>query len=255
MSDTGTPPRRLLHVDLQTPFGRLQGNLAVPAGEMRLAELAWNAMALDDRLIGMGVASETKQGRAVSCRKGCGACCRQAVPVSPAEAWMLSDLVASLPPQRRAQVLGRFEQAWERLREAGFAGRGLDASSTLADLLSVGLDYFRLGIPCPFLEDEACSIHPQRPSACRRYLVTSPPENCAALGLVPTAPVPQAHNLTEALSRLSATLLGGEPTVIPLTLALAWAEEHREEGARRYDAAALMTGLIELLVSSKAPES
>src|SRR5262245_57433943 len=108
--------------------------MAVPDGEMRLAELAWNAMAPDCRLAGMAVAAEARQGRALSCLKGCAACCRHAVPVSPAEAWMLADLVGSLPAERRAPLLGRFQAAWERLRQGGFAGRALDSSSTEADL-------------------------------------------------------------------------------------------------------------------------
>lgn len=43
----------------------------------------------------------------------------------------------------------------------------------------------------PFLEDDACSIHPHRPSVCREYLVTSPAEHCAELGrkLVKRVPV------------------------------------------------------------------
>ena len=32
---------------------------------------------------------------------------------------------------------------------------------------------------CPFLEEESCSIHPDRPLVCREYLVTSPAELCA----------------------------------------------------------------------------
>ena len=43
----------------------------------------------------------------------------------------------------------------------------------------LALSYFRLGIPCPFLEEESCSIHPDRPLSCREYLVTSAPIHCA----------------------------------------------------------------------------
>jgi len=43
----------------------------------------------------------------------------------------------------------------------------------------LSLAYFALRIPCPFLEDESCSIHAERPLVCREYLVTSPPELCA----------------------------------------------------------------------------
>ncbi len=39
--------------------------------------------------------------------------------------------------------------------------------------------YFQQAIPCPFLaEDKSCSIYEQRPGACRRYLVVSPPTMC-----------------------------------------------------------------------------
>lgn len=50
-----------------------------------------------------------------------------------------------------------------------------------ADRQTVALEYFAAGVACPFLEDEACSIHADRPLVCREYLVTSPPDLCAAL--------------------------------------------------------------------------
>ncbi|HKP95702.1 MAG TPA: YkgJ family cysteine cluster protein [Fibrobacteria bacterium] len=238
---------RMLQIDLQTRFGRIKGNLAVPPGSVRLPELAWNAMAIDEKLIGMAVASEARQGRQVSCRKGCGACCRQAVPLSPAEAFMIADVVSAFPPERKQRTLERFADAKERLRAGGFGDRSLGGGASEHEILDLGLDYFRQGIPCPFLEDESCSIHPNRPSACREYLVTSPAANCSEPGVKPIQAVPTAGSLTEALSKLSAMLLGGEPRVIPMTLALEWAMENREAGRERHDAAALMAALVEFL--------
>jgi Fe-S-cluster containining protein len=52
-----------------------------------------------------------------------------------------------------------------------------EVTDSTADL---GMRYFRQGVACPFLEDEACSIHPDRPLSCRQYLVTSPADNCAS---------------------------------------------------------------------------
>ncbi len=246
-SGDSSPIPRSLHIELQTRFGLLRGNLAVPAGSMRLSELAWNALTLDERLIAMSIASEEKAGRQVSCRKGCGACCRQAVPVSPAEAWMLYDVVAALPPGRKSAVLERFAAARGRLFAAGFGDRSLGGRATDKDVLALGLDYFKLGIPCPFLEEESCSIHTHRPTSCREYLVTSPAENCAQPGVLPASPVPTAVSMTEGLSKLSALVLGGEPQVIPMTLALDWALEHREEGQQRFDAAFLLGSLVDLM--------
>ena len=239
-----------LEIDLQTRFGRVKGNLSVPPGSVRLSELAWNSMAIDERLIGMAVASESRQGRQVSCKKGCGACCYQAVPLSPAETWMIADVVASLPPDRKERTLARFAAAKQRLAEAGFAERSLERAGE-AEVLKLGLDYFRLGIPCPFLVDDACSIHPNRPSACREFLVSSPAENCSDPASLEIRSIPTALNLTEALSKLSAMVLGGDPQTVPMTLALDWAAANREAGARRYDAALLLTALVEFLGSGK----
>lgn len=240
---------RSLRIDIRTRYGALQGNLAVPPGEMRLAEFAWNLMSLDDRLVGMAAKAEARAGRPVTCAKGCGACCRQAVPLSPAEAWMLADQTASLPPERRELVLGRFTQARARLFDAGFGERSL-AGAGRDSMERLGLDYFRLGIPCPFLEEEACSIHPQRPSACREFLAVSPAEFCSDPGSRPVRNVPMSASMTDALSRLCATVLGGEPTTVPLTLALDWAAAHREEGCRRFDALLLMETFFGILAAA-----
>jgi Fe-S-cluster containining protein len=248
--------RRSLQVDLETPLGRIQGNLPVPPGEIRLSELAWMALPLGEKLIGMAVKADVAQGRSVSCRKGCGACCRQAVPVSLPEAWMLADLVMSMPPPRRKEILARFESAGERLQTAGLVGRDLVSHSTQDQFTELGLAYFRLGIPCPFLADESCSIHPQRPHSCREYLVTSPAENCGEVGKLPVRVIPIIKSISGPLAKVAADFLGGDPVQMPMTLALAEALERREEGQRRFDAVELFAALLgRMFPESPAPAS
>ncbi len=94
----------------------------------------------------------------------------------------------------------------------------------------IGLAYFRQGIPCPFLEDESCSIHPERPLACREYLVTSPPEHCAdpRVGQVEGVKVPAS--VWPAVARLDPV----EPVArsirwVPLILALEWTEANPDD--------------------------
>src|SRR5882724_2417989 len=48
---------------------------------------------------------------AISCRKGCGACCRQLVPVSRTEGERLLQLVEAMPAERRAALSARFAAA------------------------------------------------------------------------------------------------------------------------------------------------
>src|SRR4051812_12798252 len=77
--------------------GRIEAEIPVPANRaMRLSELAFVLLGLSTE---MGSAAEKemdRQGHKISCRKGCGACCRQFVPVSPAEAWMIAELLQSM---------------------------------------------------------------------------------------------------------------------------------------------------------------
>ena len=233
-----------LEFRLDTGVGILKGKLAVPPTEMRLAELAWNAMALVEQMTALAVRSAVQSGRQVSCAKRCAACCRHLVPLSPPEAWLLADLVASLPRERRAGRLDRFQQAIQILQNKGFEARSLPAGAAHEQILGLGLDYFRLGIPCPFLEDETCSIYHNRPSACREYLVTTPAALCADPGSGSVRGVTLPVSMSECLSSLTAVLLDQEPGTIPLVLALDWALAHREEGQRRWDGVFMITALL-----------
>lgn len=147
--------------------------LTVPAGPCATEDLLPVLQGLTTLFVERGVARVEALGKSISCRAGCGACCRQLVPVAGAEARHLARVVAAMPEPRQSAVRARFTAALVVLHEAGLLGDGRRIRE--AD----GMNYFLLGIPCPFLEDEACSIHPDRPLSCRDYLVTSPAERCA----------------------------------------------------------------------------
>ncbi|MGA2260849.1 MAG: YkgJ family cysteine cluster protein [Acidobacteriota bacterium] len=235
----------VLELEIQTPAGRLRGRLAVPPRPIRLAELTWNVMTISDRLSGLAVGREEREGRKISCRKGCGACCRQVVPLSPPEAWMIADLVAGMNEDARSAVSAAFASVAEELDRAGLKAPLCGHIERLDDLKALSLAYFQLGLACPFLSsEEACTIHPYRPSICREYMVTSPAENCAELGRKPIVRIQVAVRLSEALAALTAKLLGSEPEVIPLALALEWAAAHREEGLRTWQARTLVEALV-----------
>jgi Fe-S-cluster containining protein len=156
-------------------------DLDIPAGPTGLEDLLPVFQGLADAVVSQGEARVAAQGRAISCRAGCGACCRQPVPIAEHEARAIAALVEALPEPRRAMVRARFADAQRRLDESGLAARFSDLPNTdSGPILGLGLDYFRLGLACPFLEAESCSIHADRPLACREYLVTSPASACAA---------------------------------------------------------------------------
>ncbi len=87
--------------------------------------------------------------------------------------------------------------------------------------------YFALGVPCPFLEDESCSIHPERPLVCREYLVTSPAELCAGPEQEGVTPVP-----VPKVSMAARGLQDEKDDWFPLAMLMAWARTRsRKAGA------------------------
>ncbi len=251
MTETGTQgapsPPRLLEFDLSTPDGNLRGMLAIPPGPMRLAELARSTLPLVDRLVELATRREQRAGRVISCGPGCGACCRQLAPVSPPEAYMLADLLMHLPAERQARYLERFEAAASRLEAEGLSEALLRTPESDEAARALAARYFLLGIPCPFLEEESCSVHGGRPSVCREYLVTSPAADCADPAANPIRRVGVSVRLSEALARLHAELFGGEPQLVPLSLAISFALEHIPEGRHAWDGVALTRRLLALM--------
>ena len=153
----------------------------VPQRMVHPRELLSTYEQMTDAFVEFAVSREEAAGRKISCGAGCGACCRQLVPISEIEARHVADLVAALPSARQQVIRDRFAQARQKLQQADWLEPLQDPDQFPETTLSeLGLAYFRLGIPCPFLEEESCSIHPDRPLACREYLVTSPAANCAA---------------------------------------------------------------------------
>jgi Fe-S-cluster containining protein len=200
----------------------------VPARPVGIGELLPVLEQLTDSVVDASVARERREGRMVSCRAGCGACCRQIVPIAESEARRLAAVVGEMPEERRQTVEARFAEALRRLESAGILERirALTGETGREQRHALGLEYFRAAAPCPFLEEESCSIHPHRPLACREYLVTSPAEECAdprpeRIQMVKLAAKPSSilYRCADAEGRDAARF-------VPLVLALEWAESH-----------------------------
>jgi uncharacterized protein len=113
----------------------------------------WLSLLLDAYSIvdhGVGQALEEQclaKGRSLACKKGCANCCRihAAVPIYPLEmagmAWYCTEQAAG---QERSALVDQLES-------------------------------FQEGMPCPFLVEAACAIHPLRPMACRQFNVFDVP--------------------------------------------------------------------------------
>jgi Fe-S-cluster containining protein len=175
------------------------------------------------------VVGAAEAGKDISCRKGCGACCRQLVPISRTEGEALLALIEAMPEDRRMAVQARFAAAEATITAAGLADRGerSDREDARSDR-ALSVSYFALGIACPFLEEESCSIHPDRPLVCREYLVTSPAALCAGPQQEGVTPVP-----VPKLSLAARRLQEESESWFPLALLTAWNRKPRAPAKRR----------------------
>jgi Fe-S-cluster containining protein len=190
-------------VVLQLGTERLEARFSVAKEPIAPVDLLPIARAIVERIIQSAIA-DLPPGKEITCKAGCGACCRQLVPISQTEARMLAFLVRDMPEPRRSVVAERFRAAESKLRETGMWDVLRDRANWVPDdVRRRGLEYFHLGIPCPFLEDEACSIHPDRPLSCREYLVTSDPAHCAAVRGESIDQVPLALKVSAAMNRMA----------------------------------------------------
>ena len=246
------PAARRIELVLRIDGEPLPVSAPQPPAHGRLDELLPAMQAIDNAAIGHAIRKAEAAGKQVTCAKGCSACCRaQPVPVTPPEAHALLLLVEAMPAARRREVEARFADRVARLREAGLADGFLHRDPALdADgARTLARDYFALGLVCPFLQDDACSIHPQRPFVCRQYLVTSDPALCADPFANPVDVVPMPLQAATAMLSAASQAMAIPQHTVPLVLALEHARTHREALRQRVDAEPVFRHWLQALAS------
>jgi Fe-S-cluster containining protein len=227
MPSEGTGDRVTFNVEFSAGERTIEASVDIPDAPMRTADLFPILLSFSNAIVALAEDAAKSAGRKITCRAGCGACCRQLVPLSEHEARYISEVVAGMPAPQQDRVRERFRAAGAALGD-DLAGRLRDTDhlKTLEQRRTIGIEYFQKRVPCPFLDDEQCSIHPHRPLSCREYLVTSPAGNCADPGPGRIDPVPMPIKLSEILYCFDEA--GGKQGArwVPLVLALDWAEEH-----------------------------
>lgn len=165
------------------------------------------------RVIYDSVDPTPEQRAAVSCSKGCAACCRLLVSVSFEE----GGAIVTAHLDKLARVAGRLAEDGAVLAEI-MRKHGMDTRSPLVDPAgydrrngAVASEWLALQRPCVFLEaDGSCGIYENRPLSCRTLFAVSPAELCeidygtrSALPgehVIAVTPDPQQH----AMSALAA---------------------------------------------------
>ena len=212
--------------------GSLQVSAQLPGGRTTLTQLLPIIQNLENAIIGRVAEEAQAAGSPISCKAGCGACCRQMVPVSLFEAEALTAWMRSLPEERQTQLAERFHRALSALRDAGVIDKILNDEWVKAEdrTTQLAVDYFHAWVACPFLEGESCSIHPIRPLACREYLVVSPPALCQDPSVHDVTGVRLPLKLSRVLNTFGQELEHDPRGWIPLVFLLAWGKSGAKPG-------------------------
>jgi Fe-S-cluster containining protein len=230
-------------------------SFTVPAKPVKLGRMLPVFQRLSDTFNDLGIAS-LEEGRSISCKAGCGACCRQLVPVSEAEAFDLRRVVDELPEARRSEILLRFAAGLKKLREMGFFQRLTAAAETDRELYSKMLrEYFTYQISCPFLENESCSIHKDRPVACREYLVTSPAENCSSAEGEGIENIQYLFKVKDTAISVARNKRSPELPFVPMIQVLEWTENRIDASPERTGGEWMRLFLGELIEVSRTADS
>lgn len=234
-------------IRLDLPEGNIEAEIVVPDGNTRLVVLTFKMLGISSTVADMATLAAAKYGREVSCKKGCGACCCQLVPLSPPEAAMIFEFVSTMPELMKNQVTEAFTAAISHLRKTKLLKKLeslQDPSLSKQAYNAIAKEYFKARIDCPFLVNDCCSIHEVRPSMCREYLVTSPADNCKYPEAGGISRLPVSIRLSEALARVWATISGEHVQVVPLVLALKWTAENEQVRSAAGDSLQLLDSLL-----------
>jgi len=236
--------------------------LTVPATRVKPNRMLPIFQQMTNAFVDVSAKAFEVEGKTISCKAGCGACCSQPVPIAEIEVYHIAEVVEQLPEPRRTAVKQRFADAvghfteldWFNRMKATAARAATEPREQVVEAIqNVALEYFNENISCPFLEEGSCSIHPVRPVACREYLVPSPAENCSN----PTAGTVNKIDLfvkaSDTVRTVGRTETFRKMGFIPLIKALALAEEYPESFVEK-KGERWVADFFEQLTSSKIPK-
>lgn len=241
----------------------LSMTMTVPANRVKPHRMLPIFQQMSNTFVDMGVSEVESAGKAISCKAGCGACCRQPVPVSEIEVYHLAEVVESLPEPRRTEVKQRFSDAMEHFRSIDWFERVQQIREVVEEegkeegmrqLSELTTEYFREGVACPFLFEESCSIHKDRPVACREYLVTSPAENCSSPTAETIDRVPIGISPSKTLTNVGNTGRLANIALLPLIRSLELAEQFPEKFVEK-TGEKWMADFFTMLTHSEIPDS
>lgn len=209
----------IIHIKTKT----IDKNISIPVtnDKVPLSSILPGLYRLFDIIIEAESSQALTDDQTITCQKSCGACCCQLVPLAIPEIFSLQNVVESLPKKRQKVVKTKINDALNKLGREQL----LEPLKRISRKSNLDERFFTLSIPCPFLEDQSCSIYEDRPFMCREYLVTSNKELCKDPYSKEVAVVKIKRNIGALLAVFSSRLYQASLMPVPLVLFLNTAKQ------------------------------
>lgn len=111
-----------------------------------------------------------EEAKKVSCKRGCFACCCEALYVTRDEALLLyEEHILKRPPEEQELIKAAVKRNVEKMRLNGETKKKKAVAS----------EYLKLWLVCPLLKDGECSVYKDRPHGCRVHFTNGDPAICA----------------------------------------------------------------------------
>ena len=223
-----------------------------PAG---LGDLVPLARALATRIGADAVRRADSTGQRVPCSKGCAACCRYLVPLSAPEALWMGREIESLSGSRRVNTAQALTTAARRILGAWpeYSSLEIDPDengSAASASESLGRWYASLGLDCPFLRGEACTIYDRRPIACREHAVLGTAEHCEGFSPGCGNRLEMPVKVLDALAQLAAEIEQTEVEAVTMPFVLFWYAENRHRELRTWPGPELVSRFLDCLAET-----
>ena len=252
------PNAGTINLDLDILDEHLHFRIGVGDERVALADIVPLAHRISARIADVVIARDRRQRSDIACRKGCSYCCQShLVPLAVPEAFRLTEYIYSRPRDLRDSMLRMcLLAARDILNEeppefiVPRAETDLnDSSSFLSDLSKW---YVGLGVSCPFLSENICTIYENRPSACRDHFVHGGGTSCADTDVV-IEPVKMPVPMVEVLGQLAGEFEDREVEAVILPLTPLWCEQNVERSGRRWSSRDMAERFVDI-VKARASE-
>lgn len=123
---------------------------------------------------------EENQGLKSVCAEGCSHCCKHPIAMLEYEALILKRFLDNYSNRDLKKLEEKVDRVIALIEESGIDTNINNPHISRERVQTLLGDYFKLSIPCVFLEDNKCSIYSVRPTACWSYKAYFTNANCEA---------------------------------------------------------------------------